>query len=189
MRCEITTMKDEGTITEWEARYFMVSNLVIPQFSCLPKTHKPGNKIRPVVSNVNSPTSRKCEWLVKKFRALKRTDSFSVRNSFELAERMSGTSIGEDNLLVSFDVESLYPSVPVEEALVCFSDWINSQEISDYEAQKYVKLTQLVFSHRWIQFNGKIFRQKKGLFIGNSLSPILAEVFMGTIEMRFRFSM
>lgn len=33
-----------------------VSNPTIPRLYCLPKTHKPGNKMRPIVSSINSPT-------------------------------------------------------------------------------------------------------------------------------------
>jgi hypothetical protein len=48
----------EGLMSRREILSLVLPNPVILSFSCLPKTHKPGNKIRPVVSNVNTPTSK-----------------------------------------------------------------------------------------------------------------------------------
>jgi hypothetical protein len=106
----------------------------------------------------------------------------SVKNSFEAAEKLSSEEISEDEQLISFDVEALYPSVPVDESIGLFSDWINEQDISDVDAQLYVNLLRLVMQQRWLEFEGKIYKQKEGLFIGNALSPILAEIFMGKLE-------
>jgi hypothetical protein len=44
----------EGLLSRREALSLTVDNPVIPSFSCLPKTHKPGNKVRPVVSSQHS---------------------------------------------------------------------------------------------------------------------------------------
>lgn len=139
-----TTLKErlralrwEGVLTEWEVEYSVLANPTIPSFSCLPKTHKPGNKIIPVVSNVNAPTSRVCSWLVKRFRSFEEPFSYSIKNSREIAERLNGMAMEEDESLVSFDVESLYPSVLVEEAFVLYKEWIETQDISDLEARKY----------------------------------------------------
>jgi len=45
---------------------------------------------------------------------------------------------------------------------------------------------KLVLDQRWLQFGEKIYRQKDGLFIGNSLSPIFTEIFMGTMEISMK---
>lgn len=179
---ELKKLKEEGFLTGKEVRKLTVPNPVIPSFSCLPKIHKEGNKVRPVVSNINSPTSEICKFLVQRFRMLDKPFSKSVKNSFQAAEKLLSEKLSEDELLISFDVESLYPSVPVEESVSLLSEWIESQDISDVDVQLYIRLVKLVMKQRWIEFQGKIYLQKEGLFIGNSLSPILAEVFMGNLE-------
>jgi hypothetical protein len=72
------------------------------------KTHKPGNKVRPVVSNVNAPTSKICEYLIKKFRNFERPKSRSIKNSLELVEKLQDFEIGEDEIIFSFDIEALF---------------------------------------------------------------------------------
>jgi hypothetical protein len=179
---ELNKLKQEGFLNGQEVRKLTVSNPSIPSFSCLPKTHKEGNKMRPVVSSVNSPTSEICRFLTQRFRKLKKPFSLSVKNSFEIADKLRNEKLTENEQLISFDVESLYPSVPVEESVKLLSEWIIGQDISDVDAQLYVRLVKLVMNQRWLEFEGKIYIQKEGLFIGNSLSPILAEVFMGNLE-------
>lgn len=172
----------KGLLSESEMRQFIISNPTIPSFSCLPKIHKEGNKIRPVVSDIYSPSSKISRWLVRKFKLYEKPESFSVKNSFELTREIKGVRVGEDECLISFDVEALYPSVPVDKAFEIFNGWIHSQDISDQEAELVLGLTEIVLEQRWLQFDGKIYQQKSGLSIGNPLSPILAELFMSRLE-------
>jgi hypothetical protein len=165
-----------------ETQSLVVPNPVIPSFSCLPKTHKPGNKIRPVVSNVNTPTSKISELLVKKFRCFEKPESRSVKNSFELAQKLANITLEEDEILVSFDVEALYPSVPVGESSMLLKEWIVGQNISDREAEICCRLVDIVLEQRWLKYDDLLLLLTEGLFIGNSLSSILAEVFMGHME-------
>jgi hypothetical protein len=176
----------KGLLSESESRRLTVDNPVIPEFYCFPKIHKTGNKIRPVVSNVNSPTSKISEHLVKKFRKFKPPDSMSVKNSFEMAKKFNGMPIEDHECLISFDIESLFPSIPIEEAFELCKGWIASQDISDEEAELCVDLMSIVLDQRVFEYDGKQYTQKEGLFIGNNLSSIITEVFLGDIEMRYK---
>jgi len=172
----------DGLLSEEKSKTLALSNPTIPSFSCFPKTHKEGNKIRPVVANNNSPTSKISEWLVREFKKFKPPESLSVKNSFEVAKEMNGFEIADHEVLISFDVEALFPSVPLEEAFSMCKGWIDSQGISDVEAAKYVGLMELVLSQRVFEFEGLLYKQLEGLFIGNNLSSIITEVFLGRLE-------
>ena len=43
------------------------NNPIIPKVYGLPKIHKTGNKMRPIVSNIGAPTHKLAKWLVKRF--------------------------------------------------------------------------------------------------------------------------
>ncbi len=173
----------KGLLSENERKLLVVENPTIPQFSCLPKIHKEGNKIRPVVSDIKSPSSKISQWLMRKFKKYKNFHTLSVKNSFEVESFFDGLKISEDEILVSFDVEALYPSVPVDEAFEAMKGWISEQDISDDEAELVSKLTEIVLGQNWLQFDGKIYKQLSGLPIGNPLSSPLAEIFMSKLEM------
>jgi hypothetical protein len=182
LKKDLREMKRKCLIDEREMNDFIVDNPSIPSFSCLPKIHKEGNKMRPVVSDINSPTSKISKWLVRRMRLLENHRSFSVKNSIELTKEIDGMRIYEDEILVSFDVEALYPSVPVEEAFEKFKEWVDSQDVSDDEAELIISLMRIVLSQRWLEFDETIYEQLEGLMIGNPQSSKLAELFMGALE-------
>lgn len=93
--------------------FLQVSNPKISKFYCLPKTHKPGNQVRPICSNVAHPTEKIAKWLVKEFTRLGMPSGFSVKNSLEFVDRMNNVTVKRNEEIVSFDVKSLFPSVKI----------------------------------------------------------------------------
>lgn len=175
-------LKRKGLITDGMMKSLVVNNPVVPSFSCLPKIHKEGNKFRPVVSDINSPTSKISQWIVRRCRSFSAHASLSVKNSIEAANRLNGMTIKDDEILISFDVESLYPSVPTCESLAIFKGWVSEQDITDDDAELVVGLMEIVLKQRWLEFNGMIYEQISGLAIGEPQSSRLAELFMGDFE-------
>lgn len=46
-----------------------------------------------------------------------RTKNYEVKNSYEAAEKLNGIVLQDDDVLVSFDVVNLFPSIPLQDAL------------------------------------------------------------------------
>lgn len=99
------------------SRNLIVSNPVLPKLYALPKTHKPGKKMRPIVSNINAPSYKLAKWLVRQMKTVIKINSCSVKNSFDLINKIEGLTFGNDEIMISFDVASLFPSIPVDIAL------------------------------------------------------------------------
>ena len=51
------------------------------------------------------------------------TNRFSVKNSIDLIDRIKDVVIEEDDILVSFDIVSLFTSVPVDCVNKCIFDF------------------------------------------------------------------
>ena len=148
-----------------------------------PKIHKPGNKMRPIVSTINSPTYNVAKWVVKYLNSIDKYDSLSVKNSFEFVEQLKDIRIADDEVMVSFDVESLFPSVPQDKAIACLSEWFRANDLADGVKNELIKLTKLCIDHSYFTFNNNIYKQKDGLSMGNPVSPMLADVFMSKLEL------
>jgi hypothetical protein len=73
----------------------------------LPKIHKPGGKMRPIVSNISTALEKMVKWLVAKFESMRPPDALYVKNTFEFIDKINDVH----NMLVSFDVEAIYPSI------------------------------------------------------------------------------
>ena len=83
----------------------------------LPKFHKPGNPLRPIVSSTGSVTQRLSKYLASLLSPLLGSISHSHLINFDdFVSKVREINL-KDKVLVSFDVESLFTNVPVEETL------------------------------------------------------------------------
>ena len=88
-----------------------------PQLYGLPKIHKMGIPLRPIVSSIGSATYRLVRELARILTPLKGQCSSYIRNSSHFVERIRKENIQESDLMVSFNVKSLFTKVPIQEAL------------------------------------------------------------------------
>ena len=100
---------------------------VIPRFYGLPKVHKVSVPLRPIVSFINSPTYNLSKFLSRILSSLL-VNCYSVRNSKEFVDYVKNFTISENEILVSFDVFSLFTSVRVDKALSLVLDLLSSDE-------------------------------------------------------------
>lgn len=91
--------------------------------------------------------------------------------------------VGRNEIMVSYDVESLYPSIPVDESVVLLRNWLKSCGLPTPYIDMYVDLTELCMNQNYFVFRGKICKQRYGTAMGNSLSSFVAEIFMANFEM------
>ena len=87
------------------------------QFAVFIIFHKEEVPLRPIVSYVGQVLYRIAKYLANILSPFSRQFSSFVENSSYLCEILSNVSIEEDEILVSFDVKSLYTSVPVQPPL------------------------------------------------------------------------
>ncbi|KAJ8938129.1 hypothetical protein NQ318_004699 [Aromia moschata] len=150
-----------------------LSNPVIPKLYCLPKIHKPGKSVRPIVSAIGSPTYNLSKWLTNEFENLPIAQTrFSVKNSSEFIDYIKNIQLQEGEILVSFDVCSLFPSVPIPQTLDYLRELLELNGLDDKIIKEYIGLL----------YNGEYFQQHEGTAMGNSLSPFIANRFMSKIE-------
>ena len=102
--------------TKAEYHFLHCSKGAIPRFYGLPKVHKVSVLLRPIVSFINSPMYNLSKFLSRILTSLL-VNRYSVRNSKEFVDYIKNFTIFENEILVSFDVVSLFTSVPVDKAL------------------------------------------------------------------------
>ncbi len=88
-----------------------------PRLSGLPKVHKDGVPMRGVVSTIGSPFEKLSRYLIPILRTIQGRSGLYVKNSRELREKVKNWRVDENEILVSYDVKNLYPSIPIDEAL------------------------------------------------------------------------
>jgi hypothetical protein len=98
-----------------------------------------------------------------------------------------------DVRLFSIDVESMYPSIPVEAAVAVARQKLveckeRLREVSHLSAEQISELLALSTRHTYAVVDGadgpRFFRQLKGLAMGKAYAPVLADLYMGVWEER-----
>ncbi|XP_068685098.1 uncharacterized protein [Montipora foliosa] len=82
----------------------------------LPKTHKTKLAVRPILSATGTYNYKLAKWLDEKLKPLSVNDQ-SINDIFSFADDLQGIKIDKQDILVSYDVSSLFTNVPVDETI------------------------------------------------------------------------
>lgn len=170
-----------------DLRYWKVSNPSVPRLYVLLKYHKDKDpdgdyKGRPVASNVNAPSERIAKKLSKIFNSLTPPEGKSVLNGIDFASKVNGLTISRNEEIGSYDVTSLYPSIPIPYSMNLLKKWLIKNEVKSDLVEAYVDLSRVCMKQNIFQFRNSYYSQTKGTSIGNSLSSFIAELFMCDFE-------
>ncbi|XP_036317693.1 uncharacterized protein LOC118732671, partial [Rhagoletis pomonella] len=166
--------------------HLIVSNPSVPLMYGLPKVHKNGSKMRKIVSNINSPLSNIARWLVKDLKKFGSFDGYSVKNSLDFIEKVRDIEIEKDEIMISFDVEALFPSIPVDTAIEAIQNHLNKFSLPEDKFNAYLNAIKICMKHNCFQFRGVYYNNNFGCSMGNSLSPYVAEAFMCNFESQLK---
>lgn len=163
-------------------RKFHVPNPTVASLYCLPKIHKNPVGMRPISSNIRTPTEKMAAWLVEEMRKYPVTHGKSVKNSVDLVQQLEGFKVRRGEILVSFDVAALFPSIPVTDALRSLRRHLERSRAPPHHVEAYLLVAEVCMNQNLFTFRGKFYRQTFGLSMGSKLSPLLANVFMSDFE-------
>jgi hypothetical protein len=166
-----------------EKRYLIQMNPSAPRLYGLPKLHKCSIPIRPVVSAMSSPShilSRKINVLFREYTGF--IPKFGVKNSIELAEKLKDISIPQNARLISFDINNLFTCVPKAESVLRAQAALNNATTPKKLSKELISLINMVINQNYFSFNNRFYIQSDGLAMGSPLSPLLAELFLDSLE-------
>ncbi|XP_062704209.1 uncharacterized protein LOC134286591 [Aedes albopictus] len=163
-------------------RKLHVPNPAVASLYCLPKIHKNPIGMRPIFSNIRTPTQKMAAWLVNEMKKYPVKHGKSVKNSVDLVKQLEGFKLGRGEILVSFDVTALFPSVPVNEALQSLRRHLERSRAPPNHIEAYLSVAQVCMNQNFFTFRDRVYRQTFGLSMGSKLSPLLADLFMSDFE-------
>ena len=125
----------------------------------LPKVHKSNVPLRPVLSACNTATFKLAKNIVNILEPIT-YNNFSVKNSFDFVKELSGHPDLKNYVMVSYDVESLFTSIPVNETIEIILNklFTSSQvKVSELDRNQFLRLLQTATKNTFFVFNKKNF--------------------------------
>ena len=162
------------------------TNFRTPLIYFLKKLHKSPISVRPIVSHVNSPISAFIDSLLK---PIVREIPHIFLNSLQLIKDSKSISITDFTILVTLDVMSLYPNIPIEQSIEIILNYIETHNNPTYPPLCIIKtMLNFVFKHNCFNFRDLFFLQVHGIAMGTKLAPNYANLFMTHLEENFVFN-
>ena len=184
----LTRIQTEGQIDQ--RGYFSVypTTETPPKFYGLPKIHKEGRPLRPIVSSCGSITYPSSKLLSKILGPLVGKTSHHVLNSKQFVNKVKDERIEEDEIIVSHDVVALFTSVPVDRATAIIHQRLLTDptltERTKISVDNIVSLLSFVLNTTYFVYNGVYYKQIHGAAMGSPVSPIVCNLFMEDLEQR-----
>lgn len=157
-----------------------------PRMYGLPKIHKQGVPLRPILSMVGSAQHELSRWLCEVLEPV-RTEysSFCAKDSFSFAQSIQQfTDMPDDCYMSSFDIASLFTHVPLDETIGICADFLFDPDrpTPSFNREEFVELMNWATRGVEFSFEDEMYRQIDGVAMGSPLGPILANIFVGYQE-------
>ena len=147
------------------------------------KTHKPGQPIRPIISQIPTPTYRVAKQLNAIISPYIPTEH-SVQSTDEFVDILRSQK--PKGALASLDVESLFTNVPVQQTIEIILEYVyNNQTIRPPKLPKRVLEQLLLSCTTEAPFRcpeGKLYVQVDGVAMGSPLGVLFAQAYMSYVE-------
>ena len=151
----------------------------------LPKTHKEGTPLCPILSMTGSSHHELGKWLAGLLQpVLERFSSHCISDSFTFAKTMQNLDINLNVFMCSFDVSSLFTNVPLDETIkICLDALYDDSDLQPLIPKDvFVELMKSASFSVQFSFNNAMYKQTDGVAMGSPLGPALTNIFVGYYE-------
>ncbi len=144
-----------------------------PRIYWLSKIRKPEVPLRPKVSAIRSSTHSLAKHLAYLLTPHRGNSIHHIQNSQHFLRRISVIQLKPMDMLMSFDVESLFTSVPLATTI---------NLLAPLFPPKIIKIFNHCLSTNYFSYQGQFYEQLEGLAMGIPLSPAVANLFVEHFE-------
>ncbi|UYV73135.1 hypothetical protein LAZ67_10001920 [Cordylochernes scorpioides] len=180
----LNTFKRNRLISEDEHKKFSTNLSSSPYIYGLPKTHKPSIPLRPIIAYHLSPASALSRFLTSFFTPLikRKENSYSITGIPSFLEELSQLNPAQELIMCSFDVVSLYLSLPHQFIIESVTEFLIDLNTDITIINKIEKLCRLCLDLNVFLFDGQWFQQIRGSPMGSPLSTVVAELVMSRLD-------
>jgi hypothetical protein len=188
-------LKKEKISNKFYDYFTIFCNNSFNNFYGLPKMHKAILSFRPIIAGCKYVFQIFAKFIAKLFNNFMFSHKLFLKNSNTLVPLLELINFknSQEAFIITGDVESLYPSIPIKDCLKSVSFYINqilfaSKMDNPFSPGAILELISLFLNNNYIRFFDYYFKQVNGIAMGNAASVQLANIFMFFIEKELPFS-
>ncbi|CAF3387438.1 unnamed protein product [Rotaria socialis] len=156
----------------------------------LPKAHKPGTPLRPIISGLKHPTIKISKFLDDLLRPLfdQMALNSTVTSGFDLVKQLqqwSRNHLKQETLFCTIDVTDLYTMVPQIEGVLSLRkmlDQLKLKQVGKLKDETIIRLSRFVMKNNYFSYNGQFYHQIRGGAMGSPLTLTISNCYMYFFE-------
>ena len=92
---------------------------------------------------------------------------------------------GQDKLIFTMDISSLYTVIPNSEGLLALKYFFDQRTVKEPSSETLLRLAEVVSTLNCFSFAGNYYKQINGVAMGTKMGPSYANLFVGYVEHQF----
>lgn len=158
-------------------------NGLAPKIYGLPKLHKNGIPLRPIVASYMSPVYKLSKFLSNILINITEKNQYRIKDSWTFKKFIDNITLPKEHVFFSLDVVSLYTNIPIELALQAIEKyWPEIEKFTKIPKSEFIKSVTYILNSNYFQYNQEIYKQKFGVAMGQPISSTIADLVMQFIE-------
>ena len=179
---KLRRIKKDRNLDEGMYKAMYPTSCVLPKFYGLPKICNTGNPLRPIVSSRGSVTYG----VAKVIKPLVGKSAHHIQSTGDFVCKAKKFTLQMGECLASYDVTSLFTSVPIDPALDIIKDLLEKNErLNDrtvLSVQNILELLGFCLHNAYFSFQNKFYEQVEGVPMGSPVNRIEANLYMECFE-------
>ena len=167
----LKSIKTEGGINESTYKRLYPTGAGSPKFYGLPRVHKEGTPLRPIVSSIGVVTYSTSKELSRILKPLVGKSPHHIHNNQDFMEHLKGIQLCPDEVMVSYDVRALFTSVPIQPALDVIEKLLKEdtglQNRTSMSTKQIMDLLEFCLRSTYFTYTGKFYEQVEGAAMGS----------------------
>ena len=184
----LKTIKAEGGINNTTYKRLYPTGAGSPKYYGLPKIHKAGVPLKPIISSRGSATYETAKELAKIIKPMVERSPHYVQNNKDFLDSIKNIKIQPDECIMSYDVSALFTFIPIEPAIKIIQKHLeDDKDLSNRTSMTVnhiICLLDFCLKNTYFSLQGRFYEQTEGAAMGSPISPLVANLFIEDLEVQ-----
>ena len=184
----LKTIKAEGGIDNNTYKRLYPTGEVPPKYYGLPKIHKQGTPLRPIISSRGSVSYETAKELAMILKPLIGKSPHHVYNNKDFLESIKDIKVEDDECIMIYDVTTLFTSIPIDTTINIIKKQLEEDRDLKSRTNMTIKhiccLLEFCLKNTYFKFTGEFYAQQEEVAMGSPISPVVANLFMEDLEIK-----